>query len=112
MIRTIKIIADNNYYLSLLKKIKKEKIYVIIDKECFCDTEEHILIRTDSIAFLKVLCKYYWELNEIYVFDKRCSFLISVNHMFDIQFVGEQICKLFEKINNDILIKKYIIKEY
>ena len=110
--KKIKIIADNNYYLSLLKKIKKEKIYVIIDKECFCDTEEHILIRTDSIAFLKVLCKYYWELDEIYVFDKRCSFLISVNHMFDIQFVGEQICKLFEKINNDILIKKYIIKEY
>lgn len=44
-------------------------------------------------------------------FDEQCSFLICVNHVFDIYFIGNEICKYFEELNN-IVDKKCITKEY
>ncbi len=42
---------------------------------------------------LLILKKYYWELDEIYIASIKYDWLISVNHMFEFNFIGDGLIK-------------------
>ena len=87
-------------------------MYVVIDRECIDGAEDEVVISTGSKEILRVLYTNYWDLDEIYIIDVNWNYLICVNHVFDIYFVGESLCNFFEKVNKISSINKYIIKEY
>ncbi|MDE5779513.1 MAG: hypothetical protein K2I10_13595, partial [Lachnospiraceae bacterium] len=45
-----------------------------------------------------ILKKYYWELDEIYIVSIKYDWLISVNHMFEFNFIGDGLIKSVKSI--------------
>ena len=106
----IRIKADDGFYKIIKKHIKIEgELYFLIDKECFNGEAEHQLIYTKGSEILDLLEENYWELDEVYIFDKNYDWIISINHIFEILFVGKRLSNFVGRINSIIEAKKYII---
>ncbi len=109
---TIKIKADNGFYKKYLYYLLEEieNIHLLIDKECISNSSEHILCTANAENISKALIKYYWELDEIYLFDSTFEWLISVNHNFEVKFAGNIFYQKLKKCLNDenIIYKKDI----
>lgn len=77
-------------------------MYLIIDKVCFSDYDDDLVMRLSKAELVELLYEFYWELDEIYIFDMDCSAFISLNHNFELSLYGNirlDLCKkTLEKI--------------
>ncbi len=106
----IKIVASNEYYLSIENLIINKKIYMIIDKRCLME-KNNVVICDDSKKIIKLLIENYWELDEVCIVSEDYDWIILINHMYEIFFVGKDICDFFAKLNENESVKKNIIRK-
>lgn len=85
------------YIKALTNIIVYNDIYFIIDKVCFSDSEDNLVIKLSKIELLELLCKFYWEFDEIYILDTDCTDFISINHNFELSLYGDKRLDLCKK---------------
>lgn len=103
-INRTKISCDPDLYIKTLSNIIVfNEMYFIIDKVCFSDFDDDLVIEMSKAELVELLHEFYWELDEIYIFDTDCSIFISLNHNFELSLYGDKrsdICKkVLEKLN-------------
>lgn len=86
------ILPDGTYYLS-------------IDNICFKDKNNDITMCIPKNGILQLLTDFYWELDEIYIYDFSYDWFISINHNFELHLycddksvASQEILSNFEKL--------------
>lgn len=59
---------------------------------------ENKLMLIEAEKLFLILKKYYWELDDIYISSTKYDWLISVNHMFEFNFIGDGLIKRVKSI--------------
>lgn len=104
----LKIRPTNEFYFKMEESLfnTEDMVFFAIDADCII---ENRLMLIETRKLFQILKKYYWELDEIYISSIKCDWLISVNHMFEFNFIGDELIK---RVKEDILsnqIKPLII---
>ena len=94
----LKIKPTNQFYNIIWNKISNKHLPVllVIDGTCLQGKERLILIELEKLY--GILEKYYWELDEIYICDLNFDWLISINHMFEFSFIGDNIIEFIQEV--------------
>lgn len=72
-------------------------MYFIIDKVCFSDFNDNLVVKLSKAELVELLYEFYWELDEIYIFDIDFNFFISLNHNFELSLYGNKRLDLCKK---------------
>lgn len=82
-----KLSCNQNEYHSAIKKIFTEDNYlIVIDSCCFYDNDKHVILRLNGNDLIDILTHFYWELDEVYIFNDDLDWFIAINHHFDMIF--------------------------
>lgn len=93
-----KISCNPNLYIKTLNNIIVfNNMYLIIDKVCFSDYDNDLVVKLSKAEIIELLYEFYWELDEIYIFDMDCSVFISLNHNFELSLYGNKRLDLCKK---------------
>lgn len=88
----LKIKPNNEFYLEIEESLFSTKQMVFFAIDAMCITENRLIL-IESRKLFQILKKYYWELDEIYIASIKFDWLISVNHMFEFNFIGDELIK-------------------
>ena len=88
----LKIRPTNEFYLKMEENLfdTEDMVFFAIDADCIM---ENRLMLIEVRKLLLILKKYYWELDEIYIAGIKYDWLMSVNHMFEFNFIGDGLIK-------------------
>lgn len=79
--------CKQNEYHSAIKEIFTENNYlIVIDSCCFYDNDKHIILQLSGNDLINILTHFYWELDEVYIFNNDLDWFIAINHHFDMIF--------------------------
>lgn len=82
-----KICCDQNEYHSTIQEIFTKNNYLMaIDSCCFTDKEKDIILQLSGSDLTDILTRFYWELDEVYIFNNDVDWFIAINHHFDMVF--------------------------
>lgn len=94
-----KVSCDPDLYLKTLNNtIVFDDMYFIIDKVCLSDCDDDLVIELSKADLIELLHEFYWDLDEIYMFDPDPSVFISINHNFELSLYGDKGSALCKKI--------------
>ena len=85
------------YIKTLHNVIIFNDMYFIIDKVCFSDFNDNLVMKLSKAELVELLYEFYWELDEIYIFDIDFNFFISLNHNFELSLYGNKRLDLCKK---------------
>lgn len=88
----LKIKPTNEFYLKMEESLfhAHDMLFLAIDADCIM---ENRLMLIEAEKLFSILKKYYWELDEIYIVGMKYNWLISVNHIFEFNLIGEELIK-------------------
>lgn len=93
-----KVSCDPDLYIKTLSNIIFfNDMYFIIDKVCFSDFDDDLVIELSKADLVELLHEFYWELDEIYMFEPDRSVFISINHNFELSLYGDKRSDLCKK---------------
>ncbi|MBD5139945.1 MAG: hypothetical protein HDT25_00800 [Ruminococcus sp.] len=82
-----KLSCRQNEYHNAIKEIFTEDKYLIaIDSYCFDDNDKHVILQLSRNDLTDILTHFYWELDEVYIFNDDLDWFIAINHHFDMIF--------------------------
>ncbi len=93
----LKIRPTNDFYKENWKNIfrTQQHVFFAVDAECLQGENKLMLIESDKLG--KILERFYWELDEIYICSVKFDWLISVNHMFEFNFIGDELIRCIKE---------------
>lgn len=105
----LKVKPTNQFYNVIWDKIRDRHLQVLLAIDADCLQGEAQLIGIDLEKLFALLDKYYWELDEIYICDLNFDWLISLNHMFEINILGDTLIDFVQEVMQDEVCNSYMI---
>lgn len=82
--------CDHNTYAKFLKNLlNNSEYYVIIDDFILEDVDYPACILLPADDLIAILSNFYWDLEELYIFDQTNACFISINHIFEVRLYGD-----------------------
>jgi len=114
-----KLKPDDDFYKNhindIISIVSGNIIILSIDTDCSVNnTNDELMIKTEKDSLINLLIEYYWELDEIIIFDTLMNWFICVNHNFEIiiytKFHYSEILEKLERANKYGAIVRFIKK--